>query len=373
MEKELGLPTSLFGGPPVLNDIVKMGESQIGFMQFFAGPLFGGLEKILPQMHFAIHELDTNKQIWQDKIRQEQARLASQSEHTPVSGQARDVHRSDPTPEVGEITSASKISVSSPTSRKGSAGTAMQVLGMSGTQEGRRSSLGPTVLPNAFGTGSKRSSGSRSRASPRTPPSGGRRTSITTGGRDNLDGAASAASPPLSPELDNTEAIAENLSPRRGSLAVRELPPPGLLDGTFDDPPISPPFEPLSPEVADGGGVQENFQPSKSHSMSPPSSPDAAKREAPDGQMDKAAKVKPPAASISTRSLEHEQGREMQASSQGPPSPASAASARDRSEVRKRRSKFNLKFWKRSRTGRARISETSPATEEYKSGMEYRA
>jgi len=75
MEKELEMQSCLFGGSPVKDDIIKMGESQIGFMNIFAKPLFEGVTDILPAMKFSVDEIDNNKAIWQDKIEREKFRL----------------------------------------------------------------------------------------------------------------------------------------------------------------------------------------------------------------------------------------------------------------------------------------------------------
>lgn len=68
MELELNIPTQLFGGPPVRDNIVKMGESQIGFMNIFARPLFESVTAILPPMQFSVDEILINKAIWQRKM-----------------------------------------------------------------------------------------------------------------------------------------------------------------------------------------------------------------------------------------------------------------------------------------------------------------
>ncbi|KAF2399452.1 HD-domain/PDEase-like protein [Trichodelitschia bisporula] len=68
MEIELNMPTTLFGGPPVRDNIVKMGESQIGFINIFARPLFEAVTDILPAMQFSVSELVNNKTIWERKI-----------------------------------------------------------------------------------------------------------------------------------------------------------------------------------------------------------------------------------------------------------------------------------------------------------------
>ncbi|KIW00100.1 hypothetical protein, variant [Verruconis gallopava] len=71
MEIELGIPTQLFGGPPVRDNVVKMGESQIGFINVFARPLFENVAKLLPGMSFAVDTILENERIWQVRIREE--------------------------------------------------------------------------------------------------------------------------------------------------------------------------------------------------------------------------------------------------------------------------------------------------------------
>ena len=48
-----------------------MGESQIGFMNIFARPLFQNVTEILPAMQFSVDELKNNKSIWEGKIEEE--------------------------------------------------------------------------------------------------------------------------------------------------------------------------------------------------------------------------------------------------------------------------------------------------------------
>ncbi|KAH0201454.1 HD-domain/PDEase-like protein, partial [Aureobasidium melanogenum] len=74
MEKELNLPTCLFGGPPDREDLVKLAESQIGFMSIFAGPLFEGITAILPAMSFSTVEIESNRTVWEEKIHVEKLR-----------------------------------------------------------------------------------------------------------------------------------------------------------------------------------------------------------------------------------------------------------------------------------------------------------
>ena len=70
MEKDVGIPTQLFGGPPDLGNVVKLANSQIGFMNIFARPLFEGVADILPGMMFAVDEMKRNNEIWQERIKQ---------------------------------------------------------------------------------------------------------------------------------------------------------------------------------------------------------------------------------------------------------------------------------------------------------------
>ncbi|KAF2625832.1 HD-domain/PDEase-like protein [Macroventuria anomochaeta] len=96
MEEELQMPSCLFGGPPVRDDMIKLGESQIGFMNIFARPLFEAVTDILPAMRFAVDEILTNKSIWDTKIDQEKQRRKSK---TPIHlGLLQASFARDPTP-----------------------------------------------------------------------------------------------------------------------------------------------------------------------------------------------------------------------------------------------------------------------------------
>lgn len=74
MEQELQMASCLFGGPPVRDDLIKLGESQIGFMNIFARPLFEAVTDILPAMRFAVDEILANKAVWEKKIDDERQR-----------------------------------------------------------------------------------------------------------------------------------------------------------------------------------------------------------------------------------------------------------------------------------------------------------
>ncbi|KAH7126763.1 hypothetical protein B0J11DRAFT_432433 [Dendryphion nanum] len=79
MEQELQIPSCLFGGPPVRDDLIKLGESQIGFMNIFARPLFEAVTDILPAMRFTVEEIITNKSTWEQKIKAESERKRRKS------------------------------------------------------------------------------------------------------------------------------------------------------------------------------------------------------------------------------------------------------------------------------------------------------
>ena len=68
MEQELQIPSCLFGGPPVRDDMIKLGESQIGFMNIFARPLFEAVADILPAMQYTVDEMLANKTVWEKRI-----------------------------------------------------------------------------------------------------------------------------------------------------------------------------------------------------------------------------------------------------------------------------------------------------------------
>lgn len=68
MEKEVGMETALFGGPPELGNLLKLATGQINFMTIFASPLFEGVADLMPQMWFAATQIKANKSVWQDLI-----------------------------------------------------------------------------------------------------------------------------------------------------------------------------------------------------------------------------------------------------------------------------------------------------------------
>jgi 3',5'-cyclic-nucleotide phosphodiesterase len=65
MEREVGMETALFGGPPELGNVYKLATGQIGFMSIFALPLFEGISDLLPQLEFTADHIRRNQAQWQ--------------------------------------------------------------------------------------------------------------------------------------------------------------------------------------------------------------------------------------------------------------------------------------------------------------------
>lgn len=84
MEKDVGIETTLFGGPPEIGNIIKLANSQNGFMNIFARPLFESVTDILPTMVFAVNEMKANTGIWKDKI-EKAKRKEDRKDHTSTS------------------------------------------------------------------------------------------------------------------------------------------------------------------------------------------------------------------------------------------------------------------------------------------------
>ena len=103
----MGIPTTLFGGPPELGNLKKLADSQIGFMNIFAYPLFEAVADILPAMQFGVEEIKLNQAVWKLRIEQSKQQDASKIEleryitegfQSPRSGSPNRVaHRSLPT------------------------------------------------------------------------------------------------------------------------------------------------------------------------------------------------------------------------------------------------------------------------------------
>nr|POE65730.1 3',5'-cyclic-nucleotide phosphodiesterase rega [Quercus suber] len=85
LERELGIPTCLFGGPPVKDDLLAAAQSQKGFMGLFGIPLFTGMTDIMPSVQCAVKELEINQHVWEGKIHQEKQRRESGGESAPLT------------------------------------------------------------------------------------------------------------------------------------------------------------------------------------------------------------------------------------------------------------------------------------------------
>lgn len=74
MEKEVGMETALFGGPPELGNVLKLATGQINFMSIFALPLFEGVADLCPQLGDAVEHIKSNRSTWQGIIDRENRR-----------------------------------------------------------------------------------------------------------------------------------------------------------------------------------------------------------------------------------------------------------------------------------------------------------
>ncbi|KAL4913908.1 hypothetical protein BDW62DRAFT_213822 [Aspergillus aurantiobrunneus] len=64
MEKEVGMETALFGGPPEIGNVYKLATGQMGFMSIFALPLFEGVSDILSGLRFTVDHIRSNHTRW---------------------------------------------------------------------------------------------------------------------------------------------------------------------------------------------------------------------------------------------------------------------------------------------------------------------
>lgn len=172
MESELDMASCLFGGPPVQNDIIKMGASQIGFINIFGIPLFRKVAQALPGMRFAVDELEGNKQTWERTMEDAKKKNTTSRDSTATNTPTERTHsphnfrrgsviaqsqmRADPMV-FGAHSSASP----KPGAKRHSAGS-NPLFTDPNLSPSRRASLGPTVIPSGLATpvsGSRRSSG----------------------------------------------------------------------------------------------------------------------------------------------------------------------------------------------------------------------
>jgi 3',5'-cyclic-nucleotide phosphodiesterase len=77
MEQDLGIPSALYAAP--VTEIIELGNSQIGFINMFAIPLFTGVTDVMPAMRFCVEELERNKATWEEKIALEQEKVKQEN------------------------------------------------------------------------------------------------------------------------------------------------------------------------------------------------------------------------------------------------------------------------------------------------------
>lgn len=72
MENELEITSSLMAPPK--KDVISLAKAQLSFMNMFAIPLFQGVADIMPTMTYTVEELDRNKELFEQRIQDEQAK-----------------------------------------------------------------------------------------------------------------------------------------------------------------------------------------------------------------------------------------------------------------------------------------------------------
>ncbi|KAF3806410.1 3' 5'-cyclic-nucleotide phosphodiesterase 2 [Colletotrichum gloeosporioides] len=72
MENELDIASSLLAPPK--KDLMSLSKAQLSFMNMFAIPLFQGVADILPAMRYTVDELEINKGLFEQRVRDEQAK-----------------------------------------------------------------------------------------------------------------------------------------------------------------------------------------------------------------------------------------------------------------------------------------------------------
>lgn len=154
------MPSCLFGGPPVRDDMIKLGESQIGFMNIFARPLFEAVTDILPAMRFAVDEILTNKAIWDTKIDQEKQRRKTKAPLNLSLLQASFAPDPTPSPFSGGPSRPPNASVPAPPMVQEEAGRRASNGSVPGVVQGsRRSSAAMALASRENQSSSRRGSG----------------------------------------------------------------------------------------------------------------------------------------------------------------------------------------------------------------------
>ncbi|KAL8726015.1 MAG: hypothetical protein Q9166_006989 [cf. Caloplaca sp. 2 TL-2023] len=235
MENELGMSTTLFGGPPELGNITKLANSQKGFMNIFACPLFGAISDIFPSMSFAVGEMRANQIIWQKEIEQQksvESKTKPRSSEILLSPRSGSPSRSSSQPELSHpeglpaSRTSSHILTSMSASTKHESEEPRRASLASGpirssdpvsqmhSQDSRRSSLGApfnysssTIDPNSY---SRRSSGAFSIGYGMPPTLATRRSSNTSPSQLQLTLGTDSRS-----QASPTVPTAENIQPGR--------------------------------------------------------------------------------------------------------------------------------------------------------------
>ena len=201
MEQEVGIATTLFGGPPELGNLIKLGNSQNSFMNIFARPLFESVTDILPGMVFAVREMKANQSIWTNKIRKAEQEEGSRgrqlsegwrsprsmSPNRPASNQPEASHPeglpAGNSPPQGPGMALFALPMESPEARRKSSSSATHHLTNIHSFDGsRRSSSGQrfgnvSSTPDSAASFSRRSSGALSASNTQRPVITARRTS----------------------------------------------------------------------------------------------------------------------------------------------------------------------------------------------------
>lgn len=93
MEKDVGIPTALFGGPPQLGSLLELAKSQLNFINVFCRPLFEAVTDVFPAMQFTVDEILANKGVWEAKLDKEKEAASGrllkphlEGVHSPRSG-----------------------------------------------------------------------------------------------------------------------------------------------------------------------------------------------------------------------------------------------------------------------------------------------
>ncbi|KAJ5654625.1 hypothetical protein N7490_001628 [Penicillium lividum] len=95
MEKEVGMETALFGGPPELGNLYKLATGQIGFMSIFALPLFEGVSDLLPQLQFTAEHIRGNQSQWQQHANDELRQRGLSIAEPPLRGGLSSIYHRD--------------------------------------------------------------------------------------------------------------------------------------------------------------------------------------------------------------------------------------------------------------------------------------